>query len=210
MSVLEEIPYCDIFYPSWEEFADFSSYVEKCTKSAKSGIFKVIPPKGYIARKSGYKNLTLTVPHPIEQIVSGSAGFYEVLLLQKESKPFNKFAKLVEPFDKLSDNKKPSEVEKLVSFLVKNIQFWKSLKFSSPLYGADAPGSLFDPGANWNLTEIDSVLKQGLDIKGIMGVTNPYLYFGAWKAMFCWHKEDLDLYSINYLHFGKPKYIALH
>ena len=37
-------------------------------------------------------------------------------------------------------------------------------------------------------------------------MTNPYVYVGSWKSMFGWHKEDLDLYSINYLHQGRPKF----
>lgn len=30
-------------------------------------------------------------------------------------------------------------------------------------------------------------------------------YFGTWRSFFGWHKEDADLLSINYLHFGAPK-----
>lgn len=37
-------------------------------------------------------------------------------------------------------------------------------------------------------------------------MTAPYIYVGTWKAMFGWHKEDMDLYSINYLHLGQPKF----
>lgn len=29
---------------------------------------------------------------------------------------------------------------------------------------------------------------------------------GSWKALFCWHKEDLDLSAINYVHQGKNKF----
>jgi hypothetical protein len=38
---LENIPYCDVFYPSEEEFRNFEKFMSKCEKVTKSGIFKV-------------------------------------------------------------------------------------------------------------------------------------------------------------------------
>jgi hypothetical protein len=39
----------------------------------------------------------------------------------------------------------------------------------------------------------------------VPGVSKAYLYVGTWRSMFAYHVEDLDLYSINYLHAGAPK-----
>ncbi|KAH7354891.1 hypothetical protein BKA65DRAFT_230343 [Rhexocercosporidium sp. MPI-PUGE-AT-0058] len=82
--------------------------------------------------------------------------------------------------------------------------YWKTLTYAPPLYGADMPGTLFDDRTtSWNLGKLDNIL----DVLGskIPGVNTAYLYLGMWKATFAWHLEDVDLYSINYLHFGAPK-----
>ncbi|KAI0136979.1 JmjC domain-containing protein [Xylariales sp. AK1849] len=82
--------------------------------------------------------------------------------------------------------------------------YWKTLTYAPPLYGADLPGTLFDEDTEaWNLNKLPNLL----DVLGtkVPGVNTAYLYLGMWKATFAWHLEDVDLYSINYLHFGAPK-----
>ncbi|KAI0025710.1 hypothetical protein F4780DRAFT_719622 [Xylariomycetidae sp. FL0641] len=82
--------------------------------------------------------------------------------------------------------------------------YWKTLTYAPPLYGADLPGTLFDDSTeSWNLNKLPNLL----DVLGtkVPGVNTAYLYLGMWKATFAWHLEDVDLYSINYLHFGAPK-----
>jgi hypothetical protein len=37
----DDIPLCDVFHPTAQEFSNFEAYVEKTSKQAKSGIFKV-------------------------------------------------------------------------------------------------------------------------------------------------------------------------
>ncbi|KAJ5717114.1 hypothetical protein N7488_002760 [Penicillium malachiteum] len=82
--------------------------------------------------------------------------------------------------------------------------YWKSLMYNNPMYGADMPGSLFDDSTtSWNVAKLPNLL----DVLGqkVPGVNTAYLYLGMWKATFAWHLEDVDLYSINYIHFGAPK-----
>ncbi|GAB1313443.1 hypothetical protein MFIFM68171_03653 [Madurella fahalii] len=82
--------------------------------------------------------------------------------------------------------------------------YWKTLTYAPPLYGADLLGTLFDDSTEiWNLNKLPNLL----DVLGtkVPGVNTAYLYLGMWKATFAWHLEDVDLYSINYLHFGAPK-----
>jgi len=120
--------------------------MEKCERLAgQSAIFKVIPPPEWVARKEGYNNVDLVVKKPIEQNVHGTKGVYELVYFMKESKSLERFRKQAQEFDKLIESKTEEDIERL---------FWKTLKHSAPVYGADISGSLFDPNVPWNLSEI--------------------------------------------------------
>ena len=83
------------------------------------------------------------------------------------------------------------------------------MTYNPPTYCADVAGSLFDKSNwGWDVSRLDSLLSRTLKRKNITlkGVNSAYLYFGMWRSLFAWHTEDLDLYSVNYLHFGAPKF----
>ncbi|PCH34711.1 hypothetical protein WOLCODRAFT_106433 [Wolfiporia cocos MD-104 SS10] len=89
-------------------------------------------------------------------------------------------------------------------------RYWRNCGLGKPAwYGADMQGSLFTDETNaWNVANLQSALTRLLPAssKGLPGVNTPYLYFGMWRATFAWHVEDMDLFSINYVHFGAPKF----
>ena len=171
----------------------------------------MIPPPGWKATSANYEQSfgDLTVRSPIEQSfsckssrLSAEPGVFQMALFQKKSMSLQDYIKRVKPADSISDGKEVAKVEKMVRG---SQQYWKSLRFDPPLYGADVRGSLFEDGVEWNLNKLRGLLEKGLGGTEVPGINVPYFYFGAWRTTFGWHCEDFNLPSINFLHYGKPK-----
>ncbi|KAF2356401.1 JmjN domain [Trinorchestia longiramus] len=193
-----------VFRPTWEEFKDFTKYIEYIEGQGahKLGIAKIIPPPEYVPRKSGYdvKDLDITIPAPICQVVTGKQGIYQQINIQKKPLTVQEFKKLAE-----SDRYKPPKHDDHEDLERK---YWKNVTYVSPIYGADVSGTITDPDVKeWNINSLGTILDYVNEDYGISieGVNTAYLYFGMWKTTFAWHTEDMDLYSINLLHFGAPK-----
>ncbi|CAF1569933.1 unnamed protein product [Rotaria sp. Silwood1] len=207
MSILNSNLQVPIFYPTYEEFENFSSYVSKIESqdAHKIGLAKIIPPKQWISRKMGYKQKEIDdtmVYNPIKQEVHGKDGLYLVYNIQQKSIKLNQFQKLASTTRYATPSSISHDVEKLEK------KYWENLTSTSPIYGADVSGSFYDKNQKvWNVNNLGTILDDLETEYGtkIEGVNTAYLYFGMWKSTFAWHTEDMDLYSINYLHFGAPK-----
>nr|XP_048706718.1 lysine-specific demethylase 4C isoform X11 [Caretta caretta] len=197
-------PSCKImtFRPSMDEFREFNKYLAYMeSKGAhRAGLAKVIPPKEWKPRKHYNDIDDLVIPAPIQQMVTGQSGLFTQYNIQK--KPMT-----VKEFRQLANSDKYC-TPRYIDYEDLERKYWKNLTFVAPIYGADINGSIYDEDIDeWNIAHLNTIL----DVVGedcgisIEGVNTPYLYFGMWKTTFAWHTEDMDLYSINYLHFGEPK-----
>lgn len=189
------------YRPTFEEFSDFSKYLHSIEDELRLyGICKIIPPKEW-KRDFDYSKLDeMVIPSPIKQYVEGNKGVYQLMLVETKPTTVSRFREKAQkekvPISKKYKNECGNDdIDRI---------FWRNIRYNPPTYGADMLGSLMgkDPQV-WNLNFLDSILK--VIKETVPGVTAPYLYFGMWKAMFAWHVEDMNLFSINYLHFGEPK-----
>ncbi|KAJ7335481.1 hypothetical protein JRQ81_013422 [Phrynocephalus forsythii] len=190
------------FRPSMDEFREFNKYLAYMeSKGAhRAGLAKVIPPKEWKPRKSYDDIDNLIIPAPIQQMVTGQSGLFTQYNIQK--KPMT-----VKEFRKLANSDKYC-TPRYLDYEDLERKYWKNLNFVAPIYGADISGSIYNENVKeWNIAHLNTILNVVEEECGISieGVNTPYLYFGMWKTTFAWHTEDMDLYSINYLHFGEPK-----
>ena len=189
--------------------APFEEYIERAEPWLReSGIAKIVPPREWSPRRGGYEDLQCTIPCPIRQHATGGRGVFRSMLIECKPLRLRGEAGGAAGFRELAlkqDQERPAgaspeELER---------RFWKNVTYSPPMYGADVEASVSDeqcPG--WSVPRLNTMLTRTLREKGGTrgaGVVSPYLYFGMWRSFFGWHTEDMDLYSMNMLHFGAPK-----
>ena len=165
---------------------------------------QIIPPKEWVPRKGGYDIEELgkiKIPDPITQDVNGNRGIYQSINIRKNAMSVKKLKDLA-----ISNKYRPPPFRDYEDLERK---YWKNLTFVPAIYGADVPGTITDDDVDeWNIQRLGSILdrvNEDYKIK-ITGVNTAYLYFGMWKASFAWHTEDMDLHSINFLHYGDAKF----
>jgi jumonji domain-containing protein 2 len=210
-----EIP---TFCPSETEFLDFEKYMSfVCRKLDETkrcvGLVRIVPPQSWrdsVLLKPEQIDERLKeylVKTPVKQkVVKLKNGAFKVTNQVVSGRmSFQQFKAECAVMEKSAECcfKRGAKRD---DFETASAVFWREICSSQqrPIYGADSPGSLFsDSLETWNLNNLPSILKVlGTDIAG---VTHSYLYFGMWRAMFAAHTEDMELYSINFLHDGAPK-----
>ncbi|NXF18248.1 KDM4C demethylase, partial [Rhodinocichla rosea] len=133
----------------------------------------------------------LVIPAPIQQMVTGQSGLFTQYNIQKKPMTVKEFRDLA--------NSDKYRTPRYVDYEDLERKYWKNLTFVAPIYGADINGSIYDEVCIVFYEHGLALLMVVLD--DIKGLFQPKLLYSFYFVLFY-----MDLYSINYLHFGEPKY----
>lgn len=198
------------FYPTLAEFKDLPKYVAHMeSKGAHfAGIAKIVPPPQWQPnnkpREQRYNpsEMKFKIENPLQQTIkpTPTMGAFESTSQRMPEISIEKFVKLA-----TSDRYVTPAHQ---SYEDLEAQYWSYDKLDrsdDPIYGADVPRTLIDDDKKiWNVGKKTPIFNDiGERLTRVKD--GAYLYFGMWKATFSWHIEDMDLYGINYLHYGAPK-----
>jgi len=160
------------------------------------GIAKIVPPPSF--KPPSAESVEMSIPNAVTQSISGGAGKFLITSSEIAAQSARLFMMVSDQYQRPETTR--STVEQM---------FWRSIKGTPSVYGADIPGTIFqDYDHPWNVNLMtECLLRKHLppDNATIPGVTSSMLYFGTWKSLFALHVEDMDLFSISYLHSGEPK-----
>jgi len=191
------------FRPTIDEltsFVDYVSYMEKqCAH--KAGVAKIIPPKSWVARKAGYDSGKLNtkmgslIAHNISDAVRVPGCFMTEPDLSGTSVTLAAYQQLAVTAKHLPPKHTCyNELEQI---------YWKAE--SLPAFTAEVQGTLTDSDQEvLNLAFLPNILTGFRDEDELPDACLPRLSVGMWKATSCWQVEDMDLFALKYLHFGKP------
>mmetsp|Transcript_36608 Transcript_36608/g.47271 ORF Transcript_36608/g.47271 Transcript_36608/m.47271 type:complete len:663 (-) Transcript_36608:454-2442(-) len=233
LNVEVHIPEAPVFHPTIEEFVDPIKYIAKIKSQAiQFGICRIIPPEGWkyptqIDTKSTKKFATKLQRMNLMQEgrAMGDGSFYTLNEYEKMANNFkDEWAKrhhdgsvtdeqLEADYWKLIKNysaESPSvEYGNDLSTHEYNSGFFQRLPTDPPLGASTAPfgSEEYYRTCGWNLNNISAWPGSsiGCITHPIDGINKPWVYHGMLFASFCWHREDIYLASINYLHEGSSK-----
>lgn len=200
-----------VYKPTSREIVNFTKMIEHLHTEgfSASGLAKIIPPRGFLARSSGYGGVSddkFELQSNIGDIEIQTALWHKFVecvpgVYRDERDFFGNIS--------ISDFKETYDTGEATGESPEDIEneFWREITSGRPVYAVDIPGTLFEDEDRCDLNDLETILSDLVSEceTEIEGVTSPYLYVGLQTTAFCWHTEDQDLYSINYLHTGAPK-----
>jgi len=229
---VEEAP---VFFPTEDEFADPIKYIASIKpRAVQYGICRIVPPKNWNNPTQVDFASQRTMPTKLQKMnamqegrAMGEGKRYTPQQYRAMADEFHKnWIATHHPGDKPVTQE---QLEKDYWMLLKNVtgediqveyandlstdEYWSGFEKPEttelPL-GRDPPpmdSKDFYRLCGWNLNNLPSWPGSALRYvtHPIDGVNRPWLYMGMLFSSFCWHREDINLASVNYMHCGAGK-----